>query len=64
MRGMRAARPAVSNDATWEYAGAGVGDPTEVALLIGAHDIGVVKGDVERSFPRLAEIPFDSTASA
>jgi Ca2+-transporting ATPase len=31
-----------------------------VALLIGAHDIGVVKRDVERSFPRLAEIPFDS----
>ena len=40
------------------FDGAGVGDPTEVALLLGAHDIGCRQGDVERSFPRLAEIGF------
>ena len=51
---------AVSNDATWDAAGTPVGDPTEVALLVGARDMGAAKEEIERAFPRVGEIPFDS----
>jgi len=36
------------------------GDPTEVALLEAAAERGVLKSDLERRQPRLAELPFDS----
>jgi Ca2+-transporting ATPase len=36
------------------------GDPTEIALLEAAQGKGVEKADVEREFPRVDEIPFDS----
>jgi Ca2+-transporting ATPase len=51
---------ALSNDAV---AGAGetvLGDPTEVALFVAAREAGVEKETVERKYPRVAEIPFDS----
>jgi Ca2+-transporting ATPase len=37
-----------------------VGDPTEGALLIAAAQAGLVKDKLEGSFPRVAEVPFDS----
>ncbi len=36
------------------------GDPTEGALVIAAACTGFMKDDLDRQFPRIAEIPFDS----
>ncbi|MCG0274794.1 MAG: cation-translocating P-type ATPase [Thermosediminibacteraceae bacterium] len=36
------------------------GDPTEVALLVAASKANILKQDVERSYKRVKEIPFDS----
>jgi Ca2+-transporting ATPase len=47
-------------DAELDAAGtAGVGDPTEVALLRAAAERGVRREDIERDFPRVAVEPFD-----
>jgi P-type Ca2+ transporter type 2C len=37
-----------------------VGDPTEGALVIAAACAGILKPDLDRTFPRIAEVPFDS----
>jgi P-type Ca2+ transporter type 2C len=37
-----------------------IGDPTEGALLLAAAEAGIFSDDLERLFPRIAEIPFDS----
>ena len=37
-----------------------IGDPTETAIVLAAHRGGMPKDDLEREFPRLAELPFDS----
>jgi Ca2+-transporting ATPase len=37
-----------------------VGDPTEGALLMAAAEQGINREELERQFPRIAEIPFDS----
>ncbi len=37
-----------------------IGDPTETALVLAAHRIGMPKEDLNTSFPRMAELPFDS----
>ena len=37
-----------------------IGDPTETAIVLAAHKNGSPKDALNRSFPRLAEIPFDS----
>ena len=37
-----------------------IGDPTEGALVIAAARAGLWKGELDRAFPRVAEIPFDS----
>jgi len=37
-----------------------IGDPTEGALVLAAAEFGIRKGDLERAFPRVAEVPFDS----
>jgi Ca2+-transporting ATPase len=37
-----------------------VGDPTEGALVVAAAQLGLVKTELEQSFPRVAEVPFDS----
>ena len=37
------------------------GDPTEIALLVASEKFGLNKMEIERSNPRVAELPFDST---
>ncbi len=37
-----------------------VGDPTEAALVVAAAQFGLVKRDLEATFPRVGELPFDS----
>ena len=36
------------------------GDPTEGALLVAAHKVGLEEEDLEGRFPRMAEVPFSS----
>jgi Ca2+-transporting ATPase len=38
-----------------------LGDPTEAALVVAAARLGLWKDALEEAFPRIAEIPFDST---
>ncbi|MFZ5471549.1 MAG: cation-translocating P-type ATPase [Myxococcota bacterium] len=38
----------------------GVGDPTEVALLVAAKERGITRADIERRLPRVQVNPFDS----
>ena len=38
-----------------------IGDPTEGALVMAAARLGLSKAVLERAFPRVAELPFDST---
>jgi Ca2+-transporting ATPase len=58
---------ALANDATLQPAdgdeAAGyraIGDPTEGALVVAAARLGLWKGDLDRLFPRVAEVPFTS----
>ena len=37
-----------------------IGDPTEGALILAAAEYGIIKDDLDRGFPRVAELPFDS----
>ncbi len=37
-----------------------IGDPTETAIVMGAHKNGLTKEELTAKYPRLAEIPFDS----
>jgi len=45
-----------SGGQTWRM----VGDPTEGAMVVAAGKSGLWRDDVEKSFPRVMEIPFDS----
>jgi Ca2+-transporting ATPase len=51
---------ALCSDARVEGTDKPVGDPTEVALTMAAGQAGVDKPTLDREFPRVAEIPFDS----
>ncbi|MBR4308614.1 MAG: calcium-translocating P-type ATPase, PMCA-type [Oscillospiraceae bacterium] len=37
-----------------------IGDPTETAIILAAHNNGLVQGELNMSHPRVAELPFDS----
>ena len=37
-----------------------MGDPTEIAIIRLLHDKGLTRADVERQYPRVHELPFDS----
>lgn len=37
-----------------------VGDPTETSIVAGALDNGIVKNQINKQYPRVGEIPFDS----
>ncbi len=37
-----------------------IGDPTETSIVLAAHKNGMPKEDLNRTYPRLAELPFDS----
>ena len=50
---------ALCSDATYEPEE--TGDPTEVAFVKAAHVNGYTKSELDKEFPRVAEIPFDST---
>jgi Ca2+-transporting ATPase len=59
---------ALNNDAnceSWDDAGEStyrvVGDPTEAALVVAATKAGVQQDALTRAYPRVAEVPFDST---
>ena len=51
---------ALNNDAEVGGDGIVLGDPTEVALLNLAQKCGFVRKELEGTYPRIAEIPFDS----
>ncbi|MCP4716255.1 MAG: cation-translocating P-type ATPase [Deltaproteobacteria bacterium] len=51
---------ALNNDAFTDNDGTVGGDPTEAALYTLAKNSGHLKENLEREFPRVAEIPFDS----
>jgi Ca2+-transporting ATPase len=50
----------LDSDATVGDDGAVVGDPTEAALVVLAAKLGVDAEETRRTYPRLAEVPFDS----
>ncbi len=50
----------LDSDATVSDAGDVVGDPTEAALIVLAAKLGVDAEETRRTYPRLAEVPFDS----
>ena len=37
-----------------------IGDPTETAIVLAAHKNGIIKSEIGESYPRVAELPFDS----
>ncbi len=55
----------LDNDADFEAAEDGsyrvVGDPTEVALIVAANRAGARRKELEQAYPRIDEIPFDSS---
>jgi len=56
---------ALCNDAKVERTGGRetvLGDPTEAALIVAAEKAGMDRAALDQEYPRLAEVPFDSTS--
>lgn len=51
---------ALCSDAALSPGGTAVGDPTEAALVLAAEEEGLVKEELEKTYPRKRELPFDS----
>lgn len=51
---------ALNNDVTFDSKGQLQGDPTETALVQAALDVNRDKQELEKEFPRMAELPFSS----
>jgi Ca2+-transporting ATPase len=51
---------ALNNEVVLDGKGVAVGDPTEVALYLAAHEAGFSKETLEQQRPRIGELPFDS----
>jgi P-type Ca2+ transporter type 2C len=51
---------ALCNDSADDATGGWQGDPTEIALVQAAAEAGLAKGELDRLFPRIQELPFDS----
>ena len=51
---------ALCNDAAGDAEGDWQGDPTEIALVQAAGEAGLCKAELDRRFPRVQELPFDS----
>lgn len=52
---------ALNNDVETDADGAVVGEPTEIALYEAAQKAGFDKQNIQKTLPRIGEIPFDST---
>lgn len=52
---------ALCSDAVLARDGSCTGDPTETAIVLSAREQGFDKNQLESEFPRMAELPFDST---
>ncbi len=52
---------ALNNDVSKSENGKWLGDSTEVALVQFAFNKNIIKTELEKKFPRIAELPFDST---
>ena len=50
----------LDSDAVVQDDGSVIGDPTEAALVVLAAKLGVDAEETRRTYPRLAEVPFDS----
>ena len=50
----------LASDATVSDSGAVIGDPTEAALVVLAAKLGIDAEESRRTYPRVAEVPFDS----
>jgi Ca2+-transporting ATPase len=51
---------ALCNDAVADATEKLVGDPTETALLVAAQEAGFSKAGLQKTYPRIAEIPFEA----
>ena len=52
---------ALNNDAAFSEGEEVIGDPTEACLIVSAAKAGLEKASLEKIFPRIHEIPFDSS---
>ncbi len=52
---------ALNNDAAFSEGEGVIGDPTEACLIVSAAKAGLEKASLEKIFPRIHEIPFDSS---